>query len=210
MTTKKGKQSPDIYRQIASSQIAEVKLKGSRFIGEALLAMNEEEAQIALKTIRKREYNATHHCWAYRLGQQANLFRYSDDGEPNSTAGQPILRQIDGRSLTYVIVVVTRYYGGTKLGTGGLMRAYGEAASRVLDICTIEEHVIRKQLTIRFSYADTSPAMHTIDSFDAKIEASDYGDETEITLAIRKSEVAAFKAQFTESLSGRGVILSAT
>ena len=118
------------------------------------------------------EYNATHHCWAYRLGQQSDLFRYSDDGEPSGTAGQPILRQIDGRMLTNVMIVVTRYYGGTKLGTGGLARAYGEAAGLVLDACQIKEHIIRELLTIRFAYADTSPAMHTVDSFDAKIKSS--------------------------------------
>ncbi len=195
----------DTYLQIVAAQIAEIKVKGSRFIGEAHLVYDEAEASNALQAIRKREYNATHHCWAHRLGQDGSLQRYSDDGEPNGTAGQPILRQIDGRNLTNVLVVVTRYYGGTKLGTGGLARAYGDAAGAVLDICQIKQHIIRERVKIKFAYDDTSPAMHTIDSFDVKIESSNYGDETELIVAVRKSEVAGFLAQFKESLSGRGV-----
>ncbi len=197
----------DTYLQIAQAQKAEIKVKGSRFIGEALLALDEHAAKEVLEVIRKREYNATHHCWAFRVGQQAELFRYSDDGEPNGTAGLPILRQIDGRSATNLIVVVTRYYGGTKLGTGGLARAYGDAASAVLDLCKIESHIIRTKVRIRFAYADTSPAMHTIDNFDAVIEESVYGDDTELVVAVRASEEGAFAAQFVENLGGRGRIV---
>ncbi len=198
----------DTFRQIAANQTAEVKVKGSRFIGEALVVLDEQEAQEALQRIRKREYNATHHCWAYRLGLQSDRFRYSDDGEPGGTAGQPILRQIDGQGVTNIMVVVTRYYGGTKLGTGGLARAYGDAASAVLATCQIDEHILRAHLVIRFAYADTSPAMHTIGRFDVKIENSTYGDETELTLGIRTSQVEAFKNQFVEKLAGRGLIVS--
>ncbi len=175
-------------------------------MAEALPATSEEEALELLQVIRKREYNATHHCWAYRLGQDASLFRYSDDGEPGGTAGQPILRQIDAREVTNLIVVVTRYYGGTKLGTGGLIRAYGDAANEVMTACTIEEVIIRKRLKVVFDYADTSPAMHTIDNFDAIIEASNYSDNTELIVAIRQSEAEAFTAQFVENLSGRGLV----
>lgn len=195
----------DTYLQIVATQITEIKVKGSRFIGEALLVYDEAEASSALQAVRKRAYTATHHCSAYRLGQDGGLQRYSDDGEPNGTAGQPILRQIDGRSLTNLLVVVTRYYGGTKLGTGGLSRAYGDAAGAVLDLCEIKQHIIREHVKIKFAYADTSPAMHTIDSFDVKIESSNYGDDTELIVAVRKSDVAGFLAQFKESLGGRGM-----
>lgn len=196
----------DTYLQIAADQQAEIKIKGSRFIGEAILVEDEAEALDRLAGIRKREYNATHHCWAYRVGIASDKFRYSDDGEPSGTAGQPILRQIDGRGLTNILVVVTRYYGGTKLGTGGLVRAYGDAAAAVLDLCKINEHIVRQELVVKFAYADTSPAMHTIDNFDAIIASSNYGDDTELTLAIRKSEVEAFCAAFVENLGGRGLV----
>ncbi len=194
----------DTFRQIAVAQITEIKVKGSRFIAEALPAESEGVAMDLLQGVRKREYNATHHCWAYRLGQDASLFRYSDDGEPGGTAGQPILRHIDAREVTNLIVVVTRYYGGTRLGTGGLIRAYGDAASQVLDACKIEEHIIRKRLRVAFDYPDTSPAMHTIDSFDAIVESSKYDDHTELVVAVRKSEVEIFTEQFVENLGGRG------
>lgn len=199
----------DTFRQIGAAKVAEIKVKGSRFIAEALPATSEAEAQDLLQAIRKREYNATHHCWAYRIGQDGALFRYSDDGEPSGTAGQPILRHIDGREVTNLIVVVTRYYGGTKLGTGGLIRAYGDAASAVLERCKVETHIIRTHLRVIFDYADTSPAMHTIDNFDVVIEDSIYGDDTTLIVAVRQSEVEAFTAQFTENLAGRGRVASA-
>ena len=122
----------DTYLTLREGAEAQIKVKGSRFLAEAVPVADEAVAEAALATIRKREYNATHHCTAYRIGPAADLFRFNDDGEPSGTAGQPILRQIEGRELTNTLVVVTRYYGGTKLGTGGLIRAYGEAASLAL------------------------------------------------------------------------------
>lgn len=196
----------DTFRQIAAAKVAEIKVKGSRFIAEALPATSEAEAMELLQAVRKREYNATHHCWAYRIGQEGALFRYSDDGEPSGTAGKPILRHIDAREVTNLIVVVTRYYGGTKLGTGGLIRAYGDAAREVLAQCRVETHIIRARLRVVFDYADTSPAMHTVDNFDVVIKDSIYGDDTTLILAIRQSEVDAFTDQFTENLAGRGKV----
>ena len=160
----------DTYCRVKTSSTHQIKVKGSRFIAEVWPAADEKEAEERLSEIRRREYNATHHCWAYRLGVAGNTFRYSDDGEPNGTAGLPIYRQIEGRELTNTLVVVTRYYGGTKLGTGGLARAYGEAASAALDSSEIAVEIVRQHLRIRFAYADTSPAMHTIDQFDVKID----------------------------------------
>ena len=150
----------------------ESKVKGSRFIAEAKRVDSVKDAEAEIAAIRKREYNATHHCTAYRIGSDGHIFRYNDDGEPNGTAGAPILRQIDARQLTNILVVVTRYYGGTKLGTGGLLRAYGEAASEALAAALIEEHVIRTRVRLRFGYADTSPAMHTISRFDVAISVN--------------------------------------
>ena len=135
----------DSYKEVSARELAEIKIKGSRFIGEVVPASSIEDAEAALGQIRKREYNATHHCWAYRLGVKGDLFRYSDDGEPSGTAGQPILRHIDGLGITNILVVVTRYYGGTKLGTGGLIRAYGEAARLVLEKSVIEEKILRDE-----------------------------------------------------------------
>ncbi len=196
----------DTYRTVVGTAREELKIKGSRFIGEAFCVTSSDEAERQIQQVRKREYNATHHCPAYRIGPTGATVRYSDDGEPNGTAGLPIIRHIEGRDLTNTLVVVTRYYGGTKLGTGGLIRAYGDTARLVLDAIPIETHILRSRLHIRFAYADTSPAMHVISQYDARIERTDYGNDTAIMLAVRRSEAAAFQAAFVQALHGRGYV----
>ena len=194
----------DTYTTISTREIAEIKVKGSRFIAEAVPVDTAEAAEAEIVRVQKREYAATHHCTAYRIGPDAEVFRYNDAGEPSGTAGPPILRQIEARDLTDTLVVVTRYFGGTKLGTGGLIRAYGDAAAAVLDRCRLAEHVLRVPVRLRFRYDDTSPAMHTIHQFDAEIAATRYTDETELVVAVRRSQVEAFLEAFVENLSGRG------
>ena len=194
----------DTYRAIAARSDAEIKVKGSRFLAEAVPVDSEAVAEAAIAEIRKREHAATHHCTAYRIGSAAEIFRYNDDGEPSGTAGQPILRQIEGRDVTNTLVVVTRYYGGTKLGTGGLIRAYGTAAAQALDAARMEERVLRVPVRVVFAYGDTSPAMHTIQQFDAEIRDTRYSDETEIGVGVRRSQVEAFVETFVNALSGRG------
>ena len=196
----------DTFRSIAAPARAECKVKGSRFIGEAFPVETEAQALAHIEGVRKREYSATHHCTAYRIGRDGATFRYNDDGEPSGTAGAPILRQIDARELTNTLVVVTRYYGGTKLGTGGLIRAYGDAAALVLDACPVAEHVVRVPVCIRFGYDDTSPALHTVQRFDAEVRDSRYSDVTELHLALRRSQAEAFAEAFTEALAGRGFV----
>ena len=194
------------YRILSSPGRAEIKVKGSRFIGEAVPVDSTEAAEEALQAIRKREYDATHHCSAWRIDPEGREFRYSDDGEPSNSAGSPIFRQIEGRELSGALVVVTRYYGGTKLGTGGLIRAYGEAASLALDDARTREVIPRERFTLRFSYEDTSPAMHTIGQFDAVIADTRYSEETEIDVDVRSGQAERFEAAFVEALSGRGKI----
>lgn len=194
----------DVYVTAAQYCRTETKVKGSRFIAEAFPVADEAEAAAAIGHVRRREYDATHHCTAFRLGPDGASFRYDDDGEPSGTAGQPILRQIDGRGLTNTLVVVTRYYGGTRLGTGGLVRAYGDAAAEALEGAGRREHVLRVPVRLRFDYADTSPAMHLLGRYDTEIQATTYGHDTTIVAAVRTSEVEAFVAAFVEALAGRG------
>ena len=197
---------PDFYRTIVASAAREVKVKGSRFIAEVWPVTSEDDCAERLAVIKKREYDATHHCWAYRLGVEGNVFRHNDDGEPGGTAGLPIYRQIEGRELTDVMVVVIRYYGGKKLGTGGLARAYSDAAAACLEACKVVKKTVRKPLCIRFDYADTSPAMHAINGFDAVIVASRYSDKTELELAVRASQVDDLKSQLIDNMAGRVAI----
>lgn len=196
--------SDDFYTTIAHAAEIETKVLGSRFIGRAWPVASEAEVQDILAERRRVEYTATHHCSAFRLGPDAAQFRYHDDGEPSGTAGAPILRQIEGRDLTDTLVVVTRYYGGTKLGTGGLIRAYGEAAALALDAAGRTEHTRRTHLVVAFDYADTSPALHTLGRFDTLTVNTRYGEHTEMDVAVRTSQADALAEAFVEALSGRG------
>jgi uncharacterized YigZ family protein len=197
----------DVAYTLAGRASAEVRIKGSRFIADVSPASSAEAALAFVQTIREREPVATHHCYAYRIGDDGNVFRANDDGEPSGTAGQPILRQIDRRELIDTVVVVTRYYGGTKLGAGGLIRAYGEAASEGLDAATILERVRRTIFDLRFEYELTAPAMQTIARFNADVLSQAYGGETELSVAVRRSDADVFESDFVEALAGRGIIL---
>jgi uncharacterized YigZ family protein len=198
--------APDRYTTLAAPARAEPpKTKGSRFIGEAFPAADEAEVMAHLDAVRRREHAATHHCWAWRRPPAGADWRFSDDGEPYGTAGLPILREIEGRGLAGVLVVVTRYYGGTKLGTGGLARAYAEAAALALEAAPRTEVVVRVPVRLRFSFADTSPAMRTLERFAAEVAETAYTAEgTELLVRVRASQAGPLKAAFTEALGGRG------
>lgn len=197
----------DTYRTIGERGTATLKVDGSRFLADASSAVERTEAEDRIASIRRREHKASHHCSAFRLGVEGNVFQYDDDGEPSGTAGRPILREIDSRDLTNVVVVVTRYFGGTKLGTGGLMRAYGNAADAALDRARIVEKVVRTPVRIRFSYDDTSPARQVLRRFDVSIQESRYTDVTELTVGVRRSDVEDFISAFRNGLSARGEVL---
>lgn len=197
----------DTYRTIDTPARVDHTVEGSRFLADAVPVSTREAVQAQIKTIRDREPKATHHCSAYRLGRDGDDFRYDDDGEPSGTAGQPILRQIDARDLTNTLVVVTRYFGGTELGTGGLVRAYGDTASAALDRAPIVEQVVRTPVRLRFDYDDTSPTQRVLQQFDTEVQDSDYTDVTTLIVGVRQSEVEAFVEAFTDALSDRGDVL---
>ena len=196
----------DSYLQPAETTTAELKEKGSRFIGEVFLVLTEKNALELIAQVRKREYAATHHCWAYQLWEE-KAFRYQDDGEPGGSAGQPILRQIQAVNLYNTLVVVTRYYGGTKLGIGGLARAYGGAAKNVLQKVKYQQVIERDWFRIRFAYQDTSLAMHVLSGFDIEEGSRDYSEVTEMRIGVRRSEKEAFVARFEDVLRGRGKVI---
>ena len=196
----------DTFRTLVRSEAAEPpKTKGSRFLGEGFPVGTEDEALAAVDAVRAREHAAAHVCWAYRLGPRGALFRSADDGEPSGTAGAPILREIEGRGLTDCLVTVTRYYGGTKLGAGGLARAYGDAARAVLGAARVRTVVVRQPVALRFEFADTSAAMRLLDRFDAEIDAQTHSPEgTRLVLAVRRSQAGELASAFVEATSGRG------
>ncbi len=194
----------DTYRVVTGTAWAELREKGSRFIAEVFPVETEEEVAAAIEAVCRREHAATHHCTAYRLGTEGGLFRANDDGEPSGTAGLPILRQIEARGLTNTLVVVTRYFGGTKLGRGGLIRAYGEAAARALDLAPVAERIVTHPFRLRFAYADTAPVMRLIERTGARIRETRYDAETELIVEVPCSQAAAFVEAFFEALAGRG------
>ena len=197
----------DTYRTLASPGRAELKRSGSRFLAQALPVDTEAAAASRIDAVRTERYQATHHCTAYRLQPSGTTFRYNDDGEPTGTAGPPILQQIDGRDLTNTLVIVTRYYGGTKLGTGGLVRAYGDAAAAALDAAAATEAVVRTPIAVTFAYSDTTAAEQVVRQFDTARLNETYTDVTRWVVGVRPSRADAFVEAMTNALGGRATIV---
>lgn len=196
----------DSYRTLQRPGDAEHTVEGSRFLAEAARVTSRDAAEEHVAAVRSREHKATHHCSAFRVGRDGQTFHYDDDGEPSGTAGSPILRQIDARDLTNTLVVVTRYFGGTELGTGGLARAYGTAAAQALDAASVEERVVRVPVRIEYAYDDTTAAEQVLRRFDTAEIDSRYTDVTTRTVGVPRSEVEAFVDAFTNALGGRGTV----
>ncbi len=194
----------DAFLTIESGGEAEIKVKGSRFIGLALPTGNVAEAQDFIRTSEKKFHDATHHCYAYRIIAHGQLIeRANDAGEPGGTAGPPILSVLSGQNLFNLCVIVVRYFGGTKLGKGGLARAYGEATRTVLDQCTMVTHYDFSLLVLRFPYEGIGNVMHVVNQWKALVESSAYGQEVELSVKLPRSTVEAFKQKIIEVTSGR-------
>ncbi|MCB2205861.1 YigZ family protein [bacterium] len=177
----------DSYRTIAERRETEIKILGSRFLSYAIPADSGEDFIAALEALRKEHYNATHHCFGYRVGYEGDDFRYSDDGEPSGTAGKRILGAIDRKELTDCGIVVVRYFGGTKLGVGGLARAYTDAADEVLNACRIETRYHLAQLTLTFPYDMTSQVHHVLEMHGVDVLDRRYLEATSYDIAVRLS-----------------------
>ena len=197
----------DVYHTPAKEAQHEIKVKGSRFIAECCLVSSPDEAITVLADIRKREHAATHHCYAWRAGLFDDMtFKYSDDGEPSGTAGRPIYDAICGRELENVLVVVTRYYGGTKLGTGGLARAYGETAAGALDKAGRKTQYLtaRYRVVIDFGLFDQLNRM--LAKYEARQVKADYSDRVTLEIEIRLSRSEALVAAMIELSGGKATI----
>ena len=177
-------QIKDSYLTVAADAEAIFKEKSSKFLCYAYHVESEEEIAARLEPLRKRYYDATHHCYAWRLGPFGEKFRANDDGEPSSTAGKPILGQLLSREITDCLIVVVRYFGGTKLGVPGLIAAYKEAAAAVLDEAIIEERTVDKRIKIDFSYIVMNDVMRIIKEEQPKIEEQVFDNLCSMTLAM--------------------------
>lgn len=177
----------DSYLTIEGNAEAIFKEKSSKFLCYAFHIESEEEIATHLERLRKRYFDATHHCYAWRLGYYGERFRANDDGEPSSTAGKPILGQMLSREVTNCLIVVVRYFGGTKLGVPGLIAAYKESAAAVLEEAKIVERTVDTQVRVEFPYLVMNDIMRVIKEEQPTIKEQLFDNLCTISLAIRKS-----------------------
>lgn len=181
----------DSYKTIACpSEGIQFKEKGSTFFGYAFPIKSEIEVKTLLHFLRKKHFNADHVCYAFQIGTENIIFKRNDDGEPNNTAGMPIYGQIQSFCLTNVLVVVLRFFGGTKLGVGGLVTAYKNAATLTLTSATIIEQTINKHYVLTFDYKHINSVMRVIKEKKIEIISKKMALNCEIEFAIRKKNAA--------------------
>lgn len=161
--------------------------KRSKFLAFAHPVETIDEIKDLLTDYKKKYYDARHVCYAYMLGPERTDFRVNDDGEPSSTAGKPILGQINSRELTNILMVVIRYFGGVKLGTSGLIVAYREAAAEALSAATVIEKTIEETVTFTFPYVMMNSVMRVVKELNPRIVEQKYDETCIITLAIKRS-----------------------
>jgi uncharacterized YigZ family protein len=161
------------------------KEKGSKFLAFAYPVQSETQIKDQLLVLRKEYFDARHHCYAWMLGADKKLFRAMDDGEPNHSAGDPILGQIKSKELTDVLVVVVRYFGGVKLGVGGLISAYKIAAEEALNNAVIIEKEVLNSFMLSYDYASTPEVMRLVKEFDLSINDQQFGERCTLRFSVR-------------------------
>lgn len=163
----------DYYFTIETSSVAEFKDRGSKFIAYSFPLKNVNDFKKHLQALKKEHPKAVHHCFAYRIGNDGNIFRISDDGEPSSTAGKPILGQIDSKNLTNILIIVVRYFGGTLLGVPGLINAYKTAASMVLQCTPFVQKAVEINYELQFNYTEMNDVMRIIKQYNCTIHKNE-------------------------------------
>ena len=190
----------DEYKTIASTSEGYYTEKRSKFLAFAHHVESTDEIKEVLAGYRKKYYDARHVCYAYMLGAEHTEFRANDDGEPSSTAGKPILGQINSNELTNILIVVVRYYGGVNLGTSGLIVAYREAAADAIANSTIETRQVEEIVKYSFSYPQMNDVMRIVKNMNPRILSQTYDNTCEIVLSIRKSEANQLRNQLEKLL----------
>jgi uncharacterized YigZ family protein len=196
--------SAETFLRIADGPEATTKVKGSRFTGQALSAHSLDEALSRLETIRKRHHDATHHCWAAVWGPpESSEERFDDDGEPSGSAGRPILHHLRGSGACDGLVVVTRWFGGTKLGTGGLVKAYTETAQLALAELTVTEKVERVTVIIKVPYSLYEQVKRLVAAHGGTIDEEDFAVEISLVITFVVDDLPAFEADLAELTAGQ-------
>ncbi|MCC7429618.1 YigZ family protein [bacterium] len=190
----------DEFTTLAFANTTEIKIKNSRFLGLAFPLFSVKDFDEKLNEIRKNHHLANHNCFAYKFEKE---FRFSDDGEPSGTAGKPIFKVLEFSGLANVGLVVTRYFGGTLLGIGGLVKAYTDSAKITLETATTKTVVLQKKFELIFPYELTNIAMKNIDFFGVKVINTFYGNSTKLVGEIRLNLVDEFAKTIFENSLGK-------
>ena len=186
----------DTYITISSPSEALYKDKGSKFYAFAYPVQTIEQIKEILAEKRKEYYDARHVCYAYMLGYEREVFRANDDGEPSGTAGRPILGQINSSNLTDILIIVVRYFGGTLLGTSGLIQAYKTSAAEAIAAATIEERIVEKTFVSKFGYQDLNAVMRIMKDFDLTIVNQIQEMDCTLYFRIRLGDIERVKDRF--------------
>ena len=177
--------SADTYFTISGASEGLFKNKGSRFLAFAFPVKDENEAKDYVQILKKQYHNARHHCYAYRIGtEEPYMIRMNDDGEPSGTAGKPIFGQILSKQLTNILIVVVRYFGGTLLGTSGLIKAYKAAAENALMNSTIKQNVLKEKLHLHFGYQEMNAVMSVVKEESVEITQQDFQEECNMDISV--------------------------
>lgn len=192
----------DEYLTISDNYKYEMKEKGSKFIALTFKIKSIENAETYIHQNKKEYYDATHNCYAYRLGLDGNQFRSNDDGEPSGSAGKPILSAIDQFKITDTLVIVNRYFGGTKLGISGLVRAYNTSAYNAILNSKVITLLIKKKITLRFEHKYISTVMHYISINKLPVIEQIYNEKVNLITEIRLSDIETHKNKMFENLNG--------
>ena len=180
-------QTEDTYKTIVGQNEAAIRERSSKFLALAYHVNTAEQVKEIMDGLRKKFYDATHHCYAYRLGPKGEEFRANDDGEPSGTAGKPILGQLLSREITDCLVVVVRWFGGTKLGVPGLIEAYKESTAAVLDVCRVEERTVDRVLRLHYPFESMDGVMRAVKAVGPKVLEQTFDNVCTMRLAVRLS-----------------------
>lgn len=188
----------DEYKTISNTGTGTYSEKRSKFLAFCHHVENEDEVKDIVAQYRKKYYDARHVCYAYTLGPERALFRANDDGEPSSTAGKPILGQINSNELTDTLIIVVRYYGGVNLGTGGLIVAYRTAAAEAIATSTVVTRQVEDVITYNFPYIMMNDVMRIVKEMKPRIISQNYDNTCEIKLSIRRSEAEHLRSRLAK------------
>ena len=192
------------YKAVYEGKTGEIVEKKSRFIATVFSVESEDEALEIVAKMKKKYWDASHNCYAYVIGDNNQVQRFSDDGEPSQTAGKPILDVLLAEQIHNVLVVVTRYFGGTLLGTGGLVRAYSKATKMGLDNSILVDKVYGTRLRIRLDYSGTQKVKHILSQLNVYTIDTIYTDVVEEIVVVENEKLETLKEQIKEVTNGKG------